>query len=271
VFGVEKAAGSDVQLGRRDRHADGLDAVHAPGEVQVDAEVRVRFREQRVGGGGGGAVLVAVVGLGEQPRRRLGLVAPVVVVVVRRRGFPLSLAPRCGSGGEGRGREGLGRVGERAEEGRDGEALVAARERVGRVDVGVAGGAERGGVGAAGDGGGGVLADLAQPDARVAGPGAVRPGVAAGAQERAVLAAVQPRRLRGARVAGPGAHHAPVTHRRLLLQLQLHRGVHASAVCSGRHETREMLLPAGCWCHGRALEMAALGVFVGACPPQRAF
>ncbi|CAN6245079.1 unnamed protein product [Urochloa humidicola] len=101
----------------------------------------------------------------------------------------------------------MGRVGERAEEGRDGGTLVAACERVRRVDVGVAGGAERGGVGAAGHGGGGVLADLAEPHASVAGTRAVRAGVAPGAQERAVGAAVQARRLRRARVAG--ARHPP--------------------------------------------------------------
>jgi hypothetical protein len=45
---------------------------------------------------------------------------------------------------------------------------VAPRERVRRVDVGVAGGAERGGVGAVRDGDGGVFTDLAEADARMA-------------------------------------------------------------------------------------------------------
>jgi hypothetical protein len=61
VLGVEEAAAGDVQLGRRYRYADGLDAVHGSREVQVDAEVPVGVREERVGGGG--AVLVAVVRL----------------------------------------------------------------------------------------------------------------------------------------------------------------------------------------------------------------
>ena len=47
-----------------------------------------------------------------------------------------------------------------------------------------------GDVGAAGDGGRRVLADLAELDACVAGAGPVRYRVAAGAQERAVRAAV---------------------------------------------------------------------------------
>lgn len=79
---------------------------------------------------------------------------------------------------------------------------MAERKRISRVDVSVAGG-----VGVAGDGGGGVLAELAQPDTRLAPAGAVRPGVEAGAQERAVLAprcsaaapAPRPTRAEGAR------------------------------------------------------------------------
>ncbi|GER34407.1 arginine/serine-rich zinc knuckle-containing protein 33, partial [Striga asiatica] len=84
------------------------------------------------------------------------------------------------------------------------EALVAAGEGVGGVDVAVAGGAEGGGVGLAGDGGGGLLADLADPDARVAGRelvGGVDVGVAGEAEEGGVGAAEHGGRRRLARVA----------------------------------------------------------------------
>jgi len=207
VVGVEELGAVEVELWWPALDADGLDVVHGTREVEV--EVRVGVREEHLRGGA--FFFVPVVGLGEEPRRRLGLAAPVVVGPGR----------RFGRHGRRRRGEGLGRVGQRAEEGRHGEALVASRQRVGRVDVGVAGGAERGGVGAARDRRRRVLADLAEPDPRVARPGAVRPRVAPGAQERRVRAAVEARRLGAARVAGPRAQ-APVRRgpaRRLLVAL----------------------------------------------------
>lgn len=79
-------------------------------------------------------------------------------------------------------------------EGRDREALVAAGEGIGRVDVAVAGEAERGGVGLAGDVRGRLLAYLAERYARVARGelvGGVDLRVAGSAEEGGVRAAVQ--------------------------------------------------------------------------------
>jgi hypothetical protein len=113
---------------------------------------------------------------------------------------------------------------------------VPARERVGRVDVGVAGGAERGGVGPAGDARRRVLADLAEPDPRVSRPGAVRARVAPGAEERRVRAAVEPRRLGPARVARPRVQ-APVRPAHRLL-VPHHRSLtHHFAVVAAGHES----------------------------------
>lgn len=87
-------------------------------------------------------------------------------------------------------------------EGSDGDALVAAGEWVGRVDVTVASHAESGGVSLAGDVSRGLLADLADPDARVAGSelvGGMDLGVAAEAEEGGVGAAEE---VSGGRFAG---------------------------------------------------------------------
>ena len=71
------------------------------------------------------------------------------------------------------------------------------------MDVAVAGGAEGVGVGLAGDGGGGLLADLAEEDAVVA--GGVDGGVAGGAEEGGVGAAEEEGGGGAAGVAGLGA------------------------------------------------------------------
>jgi hypothetical protein len=214
VIGVEELGAGEVELWWPALDADGLDVVHGTREVEVEVWVGVREEHLRRG-----AFFLPVVGLGKEPRRSLGLVAPVVV----------------GRFGHGRRRgEGLGRVGQLAEEGCHGKALVAARERVRRVDVGIAGGAERGRVGAARDRRRRVLADLAEPHSRVARPGAVRPRVAPGAQERRVRAAVEARRLGAACVAGPRAE-APVRRgpaRRLLVTLHRARGTGANSLGS---------------------------------------
>lgn len=92
-----------------------------------------------------------------------------------------------------------------AEEGGDGDALMAAGEGVGGVDVGIAGGAEGGSVGFADDDGGGSLTDLAEPSASVAGGqavGAVNGGIAGAAEEGSVGAAVEDSGGEAAGVAG---------------------------------------------------------------------
>jgi hypothetical protein len=88
-------------------------------------------------------------------------------------------------------------------DGLHGDALVAARQRVGVVDVGVARGAERGGVGAARHGGRRALAHLADPHPLVPRPRV--PRVAPPAQVRAARArpAVRRRRRSAARPAPP--------------------------------------------------------------------
>jgi hypothetical protein len=104
VVGVEELIGDgEVHIGRAVLDADDLDVIHGAREVEV--QVSVGVSEEHVGRG---PVFVPVVGLGEEPRRRLGLVAPVVV------------GNRRGGG------ERLGRVRQRAVEGRDGEPLVLA-------------------------------------------------------------------------------------------------------------------------------------------------
>jgi hypothetical protein len=233
VIGVEELGAGEVELWWPALlDADGLDVVHGTREVEV--EVRVGVREEHLRRG---AFFLPVVGLGEEPRRRLVLVAPVVV----------------GCFGRRRRGEGLGRVGQRAEEGCHVEALVAARERVRRVDVGVAGGAERGSVRAARDRRRRVLADLAEPDPRVARPGAVRPRIAPGAQERRVRAAVEARRLGAARVAGPRAQ-APVSRgpaRRLLVTLhRARRKLARSAIPSSGCRDEAILSQAFAPCSG---------------------
>lgn len=112
--------------------------------------------------------------------------------------------------------EGVGFDGGRLEEGDDGEALVAAGEGVGGVDVGVARDAEGSRVGSARDAGRSLLADLAHPDSLVARSqlvGAVDLGVAADAEERRVGSAEELSRGRLARVARASRHH-PATPER---------------------------------------------------------
>lgn len=89
-------------------------------------------------------------------------------------------------------------------EGGDRNAIVTAGERVGRVDVAVTRDTEGGGVSLAGDVGGGMLADLAEEDPRVAGRelvGSVDLGVAAQAEEGGVGSAEEGGSGRLARVA----------------------------------------------------------------------
>ncbi|KAK4777953.1 hypothetical protein SAY87_018140 [Trapa incisa] len=98
---------------------------------------------------------------------------------------------------------GRGRVEERL----DGDAMVAASKGVGGVDVRVAGRAEGCGVGAAGDGCGGLLADLAEEDplmprCQLVGP--VDLLVAAEAKEGSVRPAEERRRRSLAGVAVTG-------------------------------------------------------------------
>eukprot|EP00268_Persea_americana_P002937 TRINITY_DN10884_c0_g1_i2.p2 TRINITY_DN10884_c0_g1~~TRINITY_DN10884_c0_g1_i2.p2 ORF type:complete len:219 (+),score=13.07 TRINITY_DN10884_c0_g1_i2:890-1546(+) len=125
----------------------------------------------------------------QQPRRRLRLLLlPARVASARDRIVEERVEGSDGGGG--------------LVEGYDRDAVVPAGERVGRVDVGVASAAEGGGVGAASDSGGGLLADLADPDAGVGGAGAVDLGVAAEAEEGRVDSAEDDGRGRAARVAG---------------------------------------------------------------------
>jgi len=80
------------------------------------------------------------------------------------------------------------------EERRDGDALVAAGEGVGGVDIAIAGKAERGGVGFTGHMRGRLLAHLAEHDARVARcelVGGMNLRVTGAAEEGRVGAAVQ--------------------------------------------------------------------------------
>jgi len=97
-------------------------------------------------------------------------------------------------GGSGGGLDdGVGGVEERL----NGDAVVAAREGVGRVDVWVARDTESGGVSLARDSRGGLLADLAHPDALVARRqlvGAVNLGVASDAEKSGIGAAEKRRR-----------------------------------------------------------------------------
>jgi hypothetical protein len=80
------------------------------------------------------------------------------------------------------------------------------------VDVGVAGGAEHGGVSLARDGGGRELADLAHPHALVGEPRVARARVARRAEERATRGARAAVHRRGRRLAAaaPPASDAPV-------------------------------------------------------------
>ena len=86
---------------------------------------------------------------------------------------------------------------------------MAGGEGVGGVNIAVAGETERSGVGLAGDVSGGLLADLAEGDARVAGGelvGGVDLGVARGAEEGGVRAAVEGGGGGFARIAELGSH-----------------------------------------------------------------
>lgn len=86
-------------------------------------------------------------------------------------------------------------------EGEDGEALVAAGERVCGVDFGVAVGAEGGRVRLAEEGGGGAFARLADPHALVSRGRRVEARVASRAEVRGVRPAVDGARGSPARVA----------------------------------------------------------------------
>lgn len=118
--------------------------------------------------------------------------------------------------------------GGRVEEGDDREALVAAGEGIGGVDVGVARHAEGGGVGSARDTSRSLLADLAHPDALVARSqlvGAVDLGVATHAEEGRVGSAEELSRGSLARVTG-SSRYGPAARERAASLFLLARSHH---------------------------------------------
>lgn len=118
--------------------------------------------------------------------------------------------------------------GGRVEEGDDREALVAAGEGIGGVDVGVTRDAEGGGVGSASDAGRSLLADLAHPDALVARSqlvGAVDLGVAAHAEKGRVGSAEELSRGSLARVTG-SSRYGPAARERAASLFFLTRSHH---------------------------------------------
>jgi hypothetical protein len=130
----------------------------------IEIKKRIHIREEHVSGFQIRNIheLRAETRVGDNPRRRFGVVVMVVVVFgvvgVVVRGDHQEITERRGFD------HGLGGV----EEGLDGDALVATRHGVSRVDVGVACDTEGGGVGLTRDGRGGLLAHLAHPHALVA-------------------------------------------------------------------------------------------------------
>ena len=216
VGGVLDAdAAREVELdGAGSAGAVGDDAVGVVEARDLDAEVRIQLREE--------VVQLHVLRLHVKVQR-VRVVSVVLMLMLlgrgRRRRRVVVLVVGLGrvAGPEQHGLDGRG--GGLGADGGDGDPRVAARQRVGVVDVGVAGGAEHGGVGLARDGGGGQLADLAHPHALV-GQARVRGArVARRAEERRrpadARAAVHRRRRRLA-AAAPPATHAPVL-------VQLHR------------------------------------------------
>lgn len=93
---------------------------------------------------------------------------------------------------------------EGAGDGKNRDVVVAARQGVGGVDVGVVGCVERGGVGLAEEGGWRALAGLTHPDALMGGGHPMDVGVAAVAQVCRVGPAVDRARRRAANVAYAG-------------------------------------------------------------------
>ncbi|GAB2291498.1 hypothetical protein Dimus_025752 [Dionaea muscipula] len=162
----------------------------------IEIEQRVHVRVEEISGELGAARV------GDEPGVGSIIVAAGLVVAVAVGVFVVGVVFLGGGGG---GRGGLGEGVGGGEERDDGEALVAASERVGGVDVVVAGDAEGGGVSLAGDSGGSLLADLAHPDSVVAGGelvGGVDLGVAGAAEEGGIGTAEEEGRRSVAGIAG---------------------------------------------------------------------
>jgi hypothetical protein len=202
---LEADAAREVQL---NSDAVGDDAVSVLEARELHAEVRVQVGEE--------VVQPHVLGLHVQVQRVLLLVVMVVLLLLF--SHRLVLIGGLASGAEQHGLDG------RRSDGRDGDADVAARQRVGLVDVGVAGGAEHGRVRLAGHGGGRHLAHLAHAHALV--PRVRGPRVARRAEERAAAGAAVHRRRRRLARAAPPASHAPVLVKfhRLLVHRRRRRG-----------------------------------------------
>jgi hypothetical protein len=211
VGGVLNAdAAREVQLDGS-AGAVGDDAVSVLEARDLDAEVGIQFREE--------VVQLHVLGLHVEVQR-----VRVRVRVLGRRVLLVGLGSGRLAGPEQHGLHGRG--GGLGADGGDGDPRVAPGQRVGVVDVGVAGGAEHGGVGLARDGGGGQLADLAHPHALVAQARVRGPGVARRAEEGSTNARAAVHRRRGPlAAAAPPAPHAPVL-------VQLHRTWSPSSRCA---------------------------------------